>query len=51
MTDGEAPASSRVTAAKVVLEMALKVTEMEDLTRRVEALEKLLRTNDKEAVV
>lgn len=40
MEDVEAPASSRVTAARVVLETSLKAIELEDLAARVEQLEK-----------
>jgi transposase len=39
MGDGEAPCSSRVTAAKSVLELAFKAVELEDLDARVTALE------------
>jgi len=39
MTDAKAPASSRVAAAKVVLEMALRGVELEDLAVRIHALE------------
>jgi hypothetical protein len=39
MTDAETPAPARVTAAKAVLELALKAGEIEDLTARIEALE------------
>jgi len=39
MTDLEAPCSSRVTAAKVVLEMAFKGFEIEDLEVRLSNLE------------
>ncbi len=41
-TDSEAPASSRVTAAKTVLEMALKLRESEELETRLAALEEKL---------
>lgn len=37
--DTDAPASSRVTAAKTVLEMALKLRESEELEARLSALE------------
>jgi phosphoenolpyruvate-protein kinase (PTS system EI component) len=37
--DPDAPASSRVTAAKTVLEMALKLRESEELEARLSALE------------
>jgi hypothetical protein len=39
MVHAEAPASSRVAAARVVLEMALRGVELEDLLLRIEALE------------
>jgi len=40
MTDGEAPHSARVTAAKTVLDTAFKAYELEEITARVEELEK-----------
>lgn len=40
MNDKETPPASRVTAAKAVLELAIKAVEVEDLAGRVEALEK-----------
>jgi hypothetical protein len=39
MTDTTAPAPARVTAAKSVLELAVKAVEIEDLMARIEALE------------
>ena len=39
MVDSEAPASSRVSAAKTVLEFALKGAELEDIEKRVAVLE------------
>ena len=39
MADGEAPASARVTAAKAVLDMAVKAIKMEDLEARLMNLE------------
>jgi phage terminase small subunit len=39
MQDPEAPASARVSAAKAVLETALKGVELEDLESRIAALE------------
>jgi len=39
MVDSEAPASSRVSAAKTVLEFALKGAELEDIEKRVTVLE------------
>ena len=35
----EAPASSRVSASKTVLDIALKSVELEEISRRIEALE------------
>lgn len=43
MTNDEAPASARVSAAKTVLELSLKATELEDLAARVAALEAMLK--------
>jgi hypothetical protein len=42
MENEEAPASSRVTAAKTVLEMAFKAYELEDLAAKVEEMEKYI---------
>jgi hypothetical protein len=39
MTNPESPSSSRVSAARVVLEMAIKAIELEDLEGRLVALE------------
>ena len=39
LTEPKQPASARVSAAKVVLELAIKGVELEDLAARVEALE------------
>ena len=39
MQDAEAPASARVSAAKAVLETAVKAVELEDLEARIVALE------------
>ena len=39
MQDAEAPASARVSAAKTVLETAIKAVELEDLEARIVALE------------
>ena len=39
MADGEAPASAKVTAAKAVLDMAVKAIKMEDLEARLMSLE------------
>jgi len=43
MTDSDNPAGSRVTAARIILDTALKVVEMEDLESRIATLE--ARTN------
>lgn len=40
MLDKKSPASVRVSAAKSVLEMAIKAVEIEDISRRLEELEK-----------
>ncbi len=40
MTDATAPAPARVNAAKSVLDLAVKAVEIEDLTARIETLEK-----------
>lgn len=42
MKDMESPPSSRVTAAKTILEGAFKGIELDDLATRIEALEKTL---------
>jgi DNA-binding MurR/RpiR family transcriptional regulator len=39
MNDASEKGATRLAAAKTVLEMAIKAVEMEDLTRRIEALE------------
>jgi phage terminase small subunit len=39
MQDAEAPASARVSAAKAILETAVKAVEVEDLEARITALE------------
>ncbi|MGW8182080.1 MAG: hypothetical protein ACWGQW_25405, partial [bacterium] len=39
MTDPDKPATSRVTAARTILEMAVKAVELEDLEVRIEELE------------
>ena len=41
--DGDAPASSRVSAAKAILEMSIKSIELDDLAQRIEALESTLK--------
>lgn len=43
MKDGESPATSRVSAAKIILEMALKGVEAEDLEGRIADLERFVR--------
>ncbi len=42
MLDEQAPASSRVTAAKTTLEMSMKAIELDDLATRIERLEQAL---------
>lgn len=42
MLDGEAKDTARVTAAKAVLEMAVKGIELDDLVARIETLEKAI---------
>jgi hypothetical protein len=42
MIDTEKPPSTRVTAAKAVLEMSIKAVELEDLASRVEELERFV---------
>jgi hypothetical protein len=39
MQDGESPASAKVSAAKAILETAVKAVELEDLEARITALE------------
>lgn len=39
MDDGEAPAASRVAAARCVLDVGVKVAEVQSLTERIEKLE------------
>jgi DNA-binding transcriptional MerR regulator len=39
MQDADAPASAKVSAAKVILETAVKAVELEDLEARIAALE------------
>lgn len=45
MTDPEKPTSSRVTAARAILEMAVKAVEIDDLASRVEKLERTIESN------
>lgn len=42
MTNQDSPPSSRVTAAKTVLEMAIKAVEVDDLAKRIDELEELI---------
>ena len=42
MVDGEAPSSSRVSAARATLETAIKLAEVQELAERLEAVEKQL---------
>ncbi|MBC2713532.1 MAG: hypothetical protein HGJ94_21800 [Desulfosarcina sp.] len=44
MEDQEAPASSRVSAAKTILEIGIKATEFEALEEKVDELEKMIKT-------
>jgi hypothetical protein len=41
MNDDQKPSSARVTAARVILDMAVKAVELEDLEARIAALEAL----------
>ena len=43
MADKRAPASTRVTAAKTVLEFSFRAVELEDLAERIAALEQQMR--------
>lgn len=43
MSNSEAPASARVSAAKTIIEMGIKAVEIEDLQARVEGIEKLIK--------
>ncbi len=45
-SDREAPASSRVTAARAILDFAFRAIETEDLLSRVERLEELLQAKE-----
>lgn len=47
MQDQEAPASSRVSAAKTILEIGIKATELEMLEDRVDELERKIAGNTK----
>lgn len=44
MNDTDSPASCKVTAAKAVLDMALKAVELQDLEERISALEEMTNT-------
>jgi len=46
MNNDETSSSSRVAAAKTILEMAVKAVEIEDLMERVESLERLLQERE-----
>ena len=45
MEDKESPASSRVTAAKTVIEMAYKAYEMEDLAGELDEIKQFIQEN------
>ncbi len=45
--DGEAPASSRVAAAKTILDQSVSAIELMDLQERIERLEELLPEQEK----
>lgn len=47
MNDPETPASARVTAARAVLDTAVKAHEVEDLAQRVSELEQLIENQPK----
>ncbi len=49
MLDHEAPASSRVTAAKAILETSIKAVELEDLAGRLDKLEQIIKERDDKA--
>lgn len=49
MNDKEAPAASRVTAARTVLDTSLKAIELEDLAQRIEKLEQSLQNGRQKA--
>jgi AcrR family transcriptional regulator len=42
MEDKDSPASVRVSAAKSILEMAIKAVELDDITKRIEDLEAIV---------
>ena len=43
MQDKEAPASSRVSAAKAILDIGIRATEIEQLEERIEDLERIVK--------
>lgn len=45
MRNQENPPSSRVTAARIILEMTIKAVEIDDLASRVEKLERTIEAN------
>jgi len=47
MTDSDNPAGSRVTAARIILDTALKAVEMEDLESRLVKVEWAVLNRDK----
>jgi hypothetical protein len=47
MTDSEAPASARVSAARTMLDLGMKAIEIEDLAERIARLEKALEMRSK----
>ena len=47
MNDTESPASARVSAARSILEIAIKAVELEDFERRLEALERMIMKGEK----
>jgi len=48
MNDTESPASARVSAARSILEIAIKAVELEDFERRLEALERMIMKGGKQ---
>ena len=47
--DTDAPASSRVSAARTILETSVKAVELDDLAARVETLEALIESSDQKS--
>ena len=47
--DAEASAASRVSAARAILEIALKAVELQDIEERIEELEEAMSNNGKKA--